>query len=80
MTGNKLRYYGNFMQGSPTSIKAATRPDFKVGDHVTFQDRNNISVTGTVRRINQTTVTVAPDNNDGHWRVSAALLNHLVDI
>ena len=21
-----------------------------------------------------------PDNKDGHWRVSAALLNHLVDI
>lgn len=58
----------------------ATRPDFKVGDRVTFHDRNNISVTGTVSRINKKTVTVAPDNMDGHWRVSAALLNHLVDI
>ncbi len=62
------------------AAKAASRPDFKVGDRVTFQDRNNILVTGTVRRINQKTVTVAPDNKDGHWRVSAALLNHLVDI
>ena len=60
--------------------KAPTRPDFKVGDRVTFHDRNNIPVTGTVARINKTTVTVAPDNMDGHWRVSAALLNHLVDI
>jgi hypothetical protein len=59
---------------------APTRPDFKVGDRVTFYDRNNIPVTGTVNRINKKTVTVAPDNNDGHWRVSAALLNHLVDI
>ena len=63
----------------PTA-KAPTRLDFKVGDRVTFHDRDNIPVTGTVRRINQKTVTVAPDNNDGHWRVSAALLNHLVDI
>lgn len=62
------------------AAKAPTRPHFKVGDRVTFHDRNNVPVTGTVRRINQKTVTVAPDNNDGHWRVSAALLNHLVDI
>ena len=59
---------------------APTRPDFKIGDRVTFHDRDNIPVTGTVSRINKKTVTVAPDNNDGHWRVSAALLNHLVDI
>jgi len=62
------------------AAKDATRPDFKVGDRVTFHDRDNIPVTGTVSRINKKTVTVAPDNNDGHWRVSAALLNHLVDI
>lgn len=64
----------------PLAAKAPTRPHFQVGDRVTFHDRNNIPVTGTVRRINKKTVTVAPDNNDGHWRVSAALLNHLVDI
>lgn len=64
----------------PSAAKAPTRPDFKVGDRVTFHDRDNIPVTGTVSRINKKTVTVAPDNNDGHWRVSAALLNHLVDI
>lgn len=60
--------------------KVPTRPDFKVGDRVTFYDRSNTPVTGTVSRINKKTVTVAPDNNDGQWRVSAALLNHLVDI
>lgn len=65
---------------APPAARAAVRPDFKVGDRVTFHDRDNIPVTGTVSRINKKTVTVAPDNNDGHWRVSAALLNHLVDI
>jgi len=62
------------------AAKAPSCTDFKVGDRVTFYDRNNIPVTGTVRRTNKRTVTVAPDNNDGQWRVSAALLNHLVDI
>jgi hypothetical protein len=62
------------------ATQVPTRPDFKVGDRVTFHDRDNILVTGTVSRINKKTVTVVPDNNDGHWRVSAALLNHLVDI
>lgn len=62
------------------AAKAPTRSDFKVGERVTFHDRNNIAVTGTVSRINKKTVTVIPDNNDGQWRVSAALLNRLVDI
>ena len=65
---------------SRPAAKVPTRLDFKVGDRVTFHDRDNIPVTGTVSRINKKTVTVAPDNMDGHWRVSAALLNHLVDI
>jgi hypothetical protein len=67
-------------QPSRPAAKAPTCADFKVGDRVTFHDRNNIPVTGTVSRINKKTVTVVPDNNDGQWRVSAALLNHLVDI
>ena len=67
-------------QPSRPAPKTPTCADFKVGDRVTFHDRDNIPVTGTVSRINKKTVTVAPDNNDGHWRVSAALLNHLVDI
>lgn len=63
-----------------SAAKAPTRPDFKVGDRVTFHDRYSVLVTGAVSRINKKTVTVAPDNNDGQWRVSPALLNHLVDI
>jgi hypothetical protein len=62
------------------ATETRTRAEFKVGDRVVFKDRNNIPVTGTISRINHKTVTVAPDNEDGHWRVSAALLNHLVDI
>ena len=65
---------------TPPAAKAPTRANFKRGDRVTFLDRNNLIVTGTISRINQKTVTVAPDNKDGHWRVSATLLNHLVDI
>lgn len=57
-----------------------TRAQFKPGDRVIFNDRNHIPITGTVSRINRKTVTVVPDHRDGHWRVSAALLNHLVDI
>jgi hypothetical protein len=63
----------------PTT-KTPAHADFKLGDRVIFNDRNNIPVTGTVSRINKKTVTVVPDNKDGQWRVSAALLNHLVDI
>lgn len=59
---------------------ARPRAEFKIGDRVVFKDRDNIPVTGTVSRVNQKTVTVTPDNKDGRWRVSAALLNHLVDI
>lgn len=53
---------------------------FKAGDRVTFNDRDNVLVKGTVSRVNQRSVTVTPDNKDGRWRVSAALLSHLVDV
>lgn len=62
------------------AAQAPVRSAFKVGDRVTFNDRHNVPVTGTISRINQKTVTVVPDNQDGHWRISPALLNHLVDI
>ncbi len=52
---------------------------FKAGDRVTFNDRDNVLVKGTVSRVNQRSVTVTPDNKDGRWRVSAELLSHLVD-
>ena len=61
------------------SAKVPARADFKVGDRVTFNDRDHVPVTGTVSGVNQKTVSVTPDNMAGSWRVSAALLNRLVD-
>lgn len=62
------------------AAKVPARAEFKVGDRVTFNDRDNVPVTGTVSRVNRKTVSVTPDNMLGGWRVSAALLNRLVDI
>ena len=62
------------------ATKVPARAEFKVGDRVTFNDRDNVPITGTVSRVNQKTVSVTPDNMVGRWRVSAALLNRLVDI
>ena len=62
------------------AAKVSARAEFKVGDRVTFNDRDNVPVTGTVSRVNQKTVSVTPDNMVGRRRVSAALLNRLVDI
>ena len=47
---------------------------------MTFNDRDNVRIIGTVSRVNQKSVTATPDNRDGRWRVSAALLRHRVDI
>ena len=65
---------------SRPAFQHTKRADFKIGDRVIFNDRNGAPISGTVSRVNQKTVTVVPDNRDGHWRVSPALLNHLVDI
>ena len=62
------------------ATQPAKRADFKIGDRVIFNDRNGAPISGTVSRVNQKTVTVVPDNQGGHWRVSPALLNRLVDI
>ena len=65
---------------SPRPTAKPPRPQFRAGDRVTFNDRDNIPVTGTVSRVNPKTVTVTPDNQAGRWRVSTALLRHLVDV
>ena len=62
------------------AAEVPARAEFKVGDRVTFNDRDQVPVTGSVSRVNRKTVSVTPDNMVGGWRVSAALLNHLVDI
>ena len=65
---------------SPQPSPKPPQVKFKAGDRVTFNDRDNLPVTGTVSRVNQRSVTVTPDNKDGRWRVSAELLSHLVDV
>ena len=56
------------------AAKVPARAEFKVGDRVTFNDRDNLPITGSVSRVNQKTVTVTPDNMVGRWRVWAALV------
>ena len=62
------------------AAKVSARAEFKVGDRVTFNDRDNLPVTGSVSRVNRKTVSVTPDNMVGRWRVWAALTNRRVDI
>ena len=62
------------------AAKVPARAEFKVGDRVSFNDRDNVPVTATVSRVNRKTVSVTPDNMLGRWRVSAALTNRRVDI
>jgi len=55
-----------------------TREHFRTGDRVSFDDRHLHTRIGTIVRINQCTATV---DCDGHsWRVSFALLRHIVDL
>lgn len=55
-----------------------SRDDFRVGDRVGFDDRHLQTHIGTVVRINQRTASV---DCDGHnWRVSFALLRHIIDL
>jgi hypothetical protein len=64
----------------PPAAKAPTRADFKVGDKVTFNDRYQAPITGTITRINQKSITVVPDHQPGQWRVSPSLLRHIIDV
>ena len=75
-------FAGEVVEAVPAqpAFQHAERAGFKIGDRVIFNDRNGAPISGNVSRVNQKTVTVVPDNRDGHWRVSPALLNHLVDI
>lgn len=55
-----------------------TRADFRLGDRVSFEDRHLQTRIGTIVRINQRTATLDCDGQS--WRVSFALLRHLVDL
>ncbi len=63
---------------SPQQVKP-TRDDFRCGEKVSFEDKYLQTQVGTIVRINQRTATV--DIGGGHsWRVSFALLRHVLDI
>ena len=54
------------------------RADFAPGDTVSFEGRDLIPHLGTIVRLNQKTATVSCDGQA--WRVSFALLRHVVDL
>jgi hypothetical protein len=55
-----------------------TREDFKVGDTASFVDRHQQTRIGKIVRLNLKTATLECDN--GEWRVSYGLLQHVVDL
>lgn len=54
------------------------REDFRIGNRVSFTDRELQQRTGLIVRINQRTATLDCDGQT--WRVAFGLLRHLVDI
>jgi len=60
------------------AARAPTRDDFKIGDSVSFLDRDHRARFGRIVRLNQKTASLECDN--GSWRVSYALLKHVVDL
>ena len=54
------------------------RSDFALGDTVSFEGRDLIQYLGSIVRMNQKTATVSCDGHE--WRVSYALLRHVVDL
>jgi hypothetical protein len=69
---------GDAAQGNLTPPpEIGQRKDFQVGQHVSFTDRDLQGRVGVIVRINQQTATVASDGQS--WRVSFALLRHVVE-
>ena len=58
--------------------EVASRADFRVGNRVTFTDKNFQRRIGLIVRINQQTATLDCDGQK--WRVGFELLQHLVDV
>jgi len=65
---------------SPPTPPRAQRADFRVGDTVSFTDQHLRERISTIVRINQKTASIESDPNEGHWRVSFALLRKVVDL
>ena len=62
----------------PETARPLTRSDFALGDTVSFEGRDLIQRLGSIVRLNQKTATVSCDGHQ--WRVSFALLHHVVDL
>jgi len=62
----------------PRAARTPTRADFKIGDNVSFLDREHRPHFGRVVRLNQKTASLECEN--GTWRVSYGLLQHVVDV
>lgn len=58
--------------------EVASRADFRVGNRVTFTDKNLQRRVGLIVRVNQQTATLDCDGEK--WRVAFELLQHLVDV
>jgi hypothetical protein len=58
--------------------EVASRADFRVGNRVTFTDKNLQHRVGLIVRVNQHTATLDCDGQK--WRVAFELLRHLVDV
>jgi hypothetical protein len=62
----------------PVPPKQLGRSDFALGDTVSFEGRDLIQRLGSIVRMNQKTANVSCDGHE--WRVSFALLRHVVDL
>lgn len=58
--------------------EVAARADFRIGNRVTFIDKNLQHRVGLIVRVNQHTATLDCDGQK--WRVAFELLRHLVDV
>jgi hypothetical protein len=75
-----------FYAGSDAPIEQPCTPSppekramFKIGDRVSFMDRDFRLLVGTVVRVNSKSISVGADNVLGHWRVSPSLLTHIIE-
>jgi len=64
--------------GPTAPPEVADRADFRVGNRVTFTDKNLQLRVGLIVRVNQHTATLDCDGQK--WRVAFKLLQHLVDV
>jgi hypothetical protein len=67
-----------FEQARPAPVPAK-RAQFKIGDRVSFVDRDFRLLVGTVVRVNTKSISVDADTVHGHWRVSPTLLTHVIE-